>query len=53
MVDTFRHFHPEAREYTWWNMRRGGRERAGETGIGKRLDYFLVDEKTLKYVKSS
>lgn len=34
-------------------MRRGGRKRNGDLGIGKRLDYFLVDEKSMKYVKSS
>jgi hypothetical protein len=34
-------------------MRRGGRKRNGDTGIGKRLDYFLVDEPSMRYVKAS
>lgn len=51
LIDTFRHFHPDTRTYTWWNMRRGGRQRNGSTGIGKRLDYFLIDKESINYVK--
>jgi exonuclease III len=42
LIDAFRYLYPNKRAYTWWNMRIGGRKRAGETGIGKRLDYFLI-----------
>jgi exodeoxyribonuclease-3 len=37
-VDTFRHFCQEPKQYTWWDMRTGARER----NVGWRLDYFFV-----------
>lgn len=38
-VDTFRHFHPDARDvYSWWDMRTAARDR----NAGWRLDYFIV-----------
>lgn len=39
-IDTFRKLNPEKKEYTWWRLQHGNRER----NIGKRLDYFLVNE---------
>ena len=49
-VDTFRHFHPEAKErYSWWSMRGGARAR----NVGWRLDYFFVNEGSLARVKSA
>ena len=39
-VDSFRHFHPEAEEYSWWSYRTQARERT----VGWRIDYFVVSE---------
>ncbi|MCD6204900.1 MAG: exodeoxyribonuclease III [Candidatus Marinimicrobia bacterium] len=39
-VDTFRMFHPEPGNYTWWSMRTRARER----NVGWRIDYFFVNE---------
>ncbi len=39
-VDTFRNFHPEPDNYSWWSYRMRARER----NIGWRLDYHVVDE---------
>lgn len=38
--DTFRLFHQDGGNYTWWSYRTRGRER----NVGWRLDYFCVDE---------
>lgn len=37
-IDSFRHFHPEKVQYSFWSMRMGARAR----NVGWRLDYFLV-----------
>lgn len=39
-ADTFRHFHQEAGQYTWWDLK----SRARERNVGWRLDYFFVSE---------
>lgn len=46
-IDTFRHFHPDAAEYTWWSYRTQARKR----NIGWRLDYHCVNEAFLPRVK--
>ncbi len=39
-VDTFRMFHPEPGQYSWWSYRMKARER----NVGWRIDYHCVDE---------
>ncbi len=46
-VDSFRHFHPDAVEYTWWSYRTQARKR----NIGWRLDYHCVNEALLPQVQ--
>lgn len=45
-VDTFRRFHPEPHQYTWWDLKSGARER----NVGWRIDYFFVSEDLLPSV---
>ena len=42
-VDTFRHFHKEPEQYTWWDQKTRARER----NVGWRIDYFFVSENLL------
>jgi len=48
-IDTFRMFHPEPENYTWWSMRTRARER----NIGWRIDYFYVNERFRTNVKDA
>ena len=48
-VDTFRHFHKEPQQYTYWDMKSGARAR----NVGWRIDYFFVSENLLSSVTSS
>ncbi|MEW6429274.1 MAG: exodeoxyribonuclease III [Thermodesulfobacteriota bacterium] len=48
-LDTFRMFHPEPEQYTWWSYRANARAR----NIGWRIDYFCVDEKSRGRVKDA
>lgn len=47
-VDSFRHLHPDAVEYTYWSYRFKSRER----NTGWRIDYFLVSQSLIKRIKS-
>lgn len=47
-TDTFRYFHPNEREYTWFNLRIPS-DRSNNKGM--RLDYFLTSD--INYIKSS
>lgn len=49
-IDTFRYFHPDAKEaYSWWSYRAGARDR----NIGWRIDYFLVSPKLIPGLKGA
>jgi exodeoxyribonuclease-3 len=48
-VDTFRHFHKEPNQYTWWDLKSGARER----NVGWRIDYFFVSGNLLASVSSA
>ena len=49
-VDTFRFFHPDARdEYSWWSYRFHAREK----NAGWRIDYFIVSERLKERLESA
>ena len=48
-VDTFRHFHKEPDQYSWWDIKTGARER----NVGWRIDYFYVTKNLLPSLKSA
>lgn len=48
-IDSYRHFHPDKVEYTFWNQRFKARDR----NIGWRIDTFLVDKRIISSVKSA
>ena len=48
-VDTFRHFHKEPHQYSWWDLKTGARAR----NVGWRIDYFFVDKKFLSHVRNA
>jgi exodeoxyribonuclease-3 len=48
-IDTFRMFHPQPQQYTWWDMKSGARAR----NVGWRIDYFFVSDDLKARVKDS
>jgi exodeoxyribonuclease-3 len=48
-VDTFRMFHDEPDQYTWWDYKTRARDR----NIGWRIDYFYVNEEAKDRVKDA
>ena len=48
-ADTFRLFHPEPDNYTWWDYKTRARER----NVGWRLDYFFINEEKKGLVKEA
>lgn len=48
-IDTFRKFHPEPEQYSWWTYRFKARER----NIGWRIDYFFITEGLIDKVHDS
>jgi exodeoxyribonuclease III len=45
-LDTFRLFHPEGGNYTWWSLASGARSR----NVGWRLDYFVISQALRPYI---
>jgi exodeoxyribonuclease-3 len=48
-VDTYRYLNPEKVEYSWWDVKTRARDR----NIGWRIDYFIVDNKTVDNIKDA
>lgn len=48
-VDTFRMFHDEPEQYSWWTYRFGARKR----NVGWRIDYFFIDREHAHMVKDA
>jgi len=48
-IDTFRYFHPEPHQYTWWSYRFNARAK----NIGWRIDYFFVTKDLMSKVQDS
>jgi exodeoxyribonuclease-3 len=48
-VDTFRTFHPEPNQYSWWSYRTRARER----NVGWRLDYFFATPDIMDNIEDS
>lgn len=48
-IDTFRFYNKDPGNYTWWDYKTRARDR----NVGWRLDYFFVNENSIKNVKSS
>jgi len=49
LVDTFRRFHKDKVQYTFWNQR----FRAREKNVGWRIDYFMVSERLMDKIKDA
>ena len=49
LVDTFRIFHEEPAQYTWWDFK----SRARERNVGWRIDYFFIDKESISTVKDA
>jgi exodeoxyribonuclease-3 len=48
-IDTFRHFHKDPHQYTWWDLKTKARER----NVGWRIDYFFVNKEFIPLVKDA
>jgi exodeoxyribonuclease-3 len=48
-IDTFRKFHVESNQYSWWDLKTGARAR----NVGWRIDYFFVNKEFLPKVKNA
>jgi exonuclease III len=50
-TDVYRALNPDARAYTWWYVSIGGRNNLLSTGLGRRIDYFIINSECIKWVK--
>jgi len=48
-IDTYRYFHSNSREYTWWSYRAGARPK----DIGWRIDYFCVSANMITQIQKA
>jgi len=48
-IDTFRIFHAEGGNYSWWDLKTRARER----NVGWRIDYFFVSKNLRDFVRSA
>lgn len=48
-IDSFRKLHPDEVKYSWWSYRANARE----NNVGWRLDYFLISEGLMPYLKDA
>lgn len=48
-TDTFRAFHPEPGQYTWWDYKTRARER----NVGWRIDYFFINKEKASLVSDA
>ena len=48
-IDTFRKFHEEPKQYSWWDLKTGARAR----NVGWRIDYFFVNKEFFPKVKNA
>jgi len=48
-IDTFRHFHSEPGQYSWWDYKTRARER----NVGWRIDYFFISNNLKDNLKSA
>ncbi len=48
-IDTFRYFHSEGGQYSWWDYKTKARER----NIGWRIDYFFISKNLLDNLQSA
>ncbi|MDD5031914.1 MAG: exodeoxyribonuclease III [Patescibacteria group bacterium] len=48
-IDTFRYFHKDKVQYSWWGYRFNSRAR----NIGWRIDYFWISAKMIKHIKKA
>ncbi len=48
-IDTFRQFHKEAEQYSWWDYKTRARER----NVGWRIDYFFINKELKPHLKDA